>query len=258
MAHCAMNVALYGDVSRWAMTERNRAACDRTRDHFQIGPSSLSCSDRGLTWNINEIANPLPRRLHGQVFADMGQGWHPDVFSLTADAAHRWGPLQARARVQVRFERPALKWEGWAYIDSNEGDEAIHEGFSDWDWSRAHLADHTTAVLYDVRSPGMDAQNSQVLAMRFTPGQGPERFNAGIRQSLGKTAWGIQRHSFREGSKPTRLEASLEDTPFYARSVIRATMLGEDVVAMHETLDARRFASPWVQSLLPWRMPRRA
>jgi hypothetical protein len=25
---------------------------------------------------------------------------------------------------------------------------------------------------------------------------------------------------------------------------------------MHETLDARRFASPMVQAMLPWRMPR--
>ena len=257
MAHCALNVALYGEVSRWAMTERNRAACDRDRDYFQIGPSSVSCTDIGLSWKVNEIANPLPRRLKGEVFADMGKGWHPDVFSLTSDAAHRWGPLQPRARVRVRFEQPALDWEGWAYIDANEGDEAINEGFNDWDWSRAHLADHSTAVLYDVRSRDMNAQSSQVLALRFAPGQRPEPFSAGIRQSLGKTAWGIERHSFGDASHLTRLEQTLEDTPFYARSVIRANMLGQDVIAMHETLDARRFASPWVQALLPWRMPRR-
>jgi carotenoid 1,2-hydratase len=29
------------------------------------------------------------------------------------------------------------------------------------------------------------------------------------------------------------------------------------VHAVHETLDLRRFASPWVQVLLPFRMPRR-
>jgi len=50
---------------------------------------------------------------------------------------------------------------------------------------------------------------------------------------------------------------TLEDTPFYARSMVQAQLCGEEVVAMHETLDARRFASPLVQALLPWRMPRR-
>jgi carotenoid 1,2-hydratase len=104
----------------------------------------------------------------------------------------------------------------------------------------------------------MEPQSSNILALRFASGEKPEAFSPGVRQSLGRTAWGIHRHSFREGEKATRLEESLEDTPFYARSVIRATMLGHDVVAMHETLDARRFSSPWVQSLLPWRMPRQA
>ncbi|MEY3476912.1 MAG: Acyclic carotenoid 1,2-hydratase, partial [Pseudomonadota bacterium] len=240
------------------MTERSHAVCHRDQDHFQIGPSSLSCNDEGLVWKIDEIANPIPRRLQGEVFVHMGKAWQSDVFSLTADASHRWGPLQPRARIKVRFERPALQWEGWAYVDANEGDEPINQGFSDWDWSRAHLPDHSTAVLYDVRSPGMEPQSSNILALRFASGEKPEAFSPGVRQSLGRTAWGIHRHSFREGEKATRLEESLEDTPFYARSVIRATMLGHDVVAMHETLDARRFASPWVQSLLPWRMPRQA
>ena len=30
------------------------------------------------------------------------------------------------------------------------------------------------------------------------------------------------------------------------------------VPAVHETLDARRLRAPWVQTLLPFRMPRRA
>jgi carotenoid 1,2-hydratase len=50
---------------------------------------------------------------------------------------------------------------------------------------------------------------------------------------------------------------SLEDTPFYSRAVLDATLCGERVVAMHETLDLRRLRSPIVQAMLPWRMPRR-
>jgi carotenoid 1,2-hydratase len=49
----------------------------------------------------------------------------------------------------------------------------------------------------------------------------------------------------------------LEDTPFYARAVLDARVCGEPVVAMHETLDVDRLATRAVQSMLPFRMPRR-
>jgi carotenoid 1,2-hydratase len=49
----------------------------------------------------------------------------------------------------------------------------------------------------------------------------------------------------------------LEDTPFYARSVIRAQLCGETAIGMHESLSLDRFASRYVQWMLPFRMPRR-
>ena len=45
---------------------------------------------------------------------------------------------------------------------------------------------------------------------------------------------------------------TLEDTPFYTRSQI----LTEAGSFMHESLDLTRFCQPWVQFLLPFRMPR--
>jgi carotenoid 1,2-hydratase len=51
---------------------------------------------------------------------------------------------------------------------------------------------------------------------------------------------------------------TLEDTPFYNRNVVATQIGGERLTAMHESFDARRFAAPWVQALLPFRMPRRA
>jgi len=48
----------------------------------------------------------------------------------------------------------------------------------------------------------------------------------------------------------------LEDAPFYARAELRTRLFGEDGHAVHETLDADRFAARWVKLLLPWRMPR--
>ena len=60
-------------------------------------------------------------------------------------------------------------------------------------------------------------------------------------------------------ARPARLPASrdisvrtLEDTPFYTRSQVRVD--GHEF--MHESLDLRRFRQPWVQFLLPFRMPR--
>ena len=50
----------------------------------------------------------------------------------------------------------------------------------------------------------------------------------------------------------------LEDTPFYARSLLATTLLGEPVTAVHESLSMLRFRQRWVQYLLPFRMPRRA
>ena len=51
--------------------------------------------------------------------------------------------------------------------------------------------------------------------------------------------------------------AVLEDTPFYARSRVATRLMGEDCVMMHESLSLDRFARPWIQAMLPFRMPRR-
>jgi carotenoid 1,2-hydratase len=58
------------------------------------------------------------------------------------------------------------------------------------------------------------------------------------------------------GGDPHQLVRTLEDTPFYARSLIEATIDGEHGRGLHESLDMRRFTQPWVQTLLPFRMPR--
>jgi carotenoid 1,2-hydratase len=50
------------------------------------------------------------------------------------------------------------------------------------------------------------------------------------------------------------VEQTLEDTPFYARSVLRSSAASGAI--MHESLDLDRFKSAWVRALLPFRMPR--
>ena len=55
---------------------------------------------------------------------------------------------------------------------------------------------------------------------------------------------------------PARVQQTLEDTPFYVRSVLEAGVLGERVTAVHETLHIPRLVSTAVQGMLPFRMPR--
>jgi carotenoid 1,2-hydratase len=40
--------------------------------------------------------------------------------------------------------------------------------------------------------------------------------------------------------------------------VLSSRLLGEEVNAVHESLSLDRFRTRWVQTLLPFRMPRRA
>ena len=50
---------------------------------------------------------------------------------------------------------------------------------------------------------------------------------------------------------------TLEDAPFYARSLVASQLLGKPVIAVHESLSLTRFRAAWVRMLLPFRMPRR-
>jgi carotenoid 1,2-hydratase len=75
---------------------------------------------------------------------------------------------------------------------------------------------------------------------------------------LSRSRWGLKRMQRSESVPATRVRQTLEDTPFYVRSVVDAQLLGEPVVAMHETLHVPRLVSLPVQVMLPFRMPRRA
>jgi carotenoid 1,2-hydratase len=165
--HCALNVVLYTPgQKRWTMTERGAGHVTRERDSFRIGPSHVRWTGRALVIDIDEVATPLPRRVRGRVTVHP-QGLSPFVAALDSRGAHRWGPIAPCARVEVEMAAPSLSWKGHAYIDSNEGDEPVDRGFTEWDWQRATLADGSTAVLYDVRQTG--GRGDRVIATRFQP-----------------------------------------------------------------------------------------
>jgi carotenoid 1,2-hydratase len=195
---------------------------------------------------------PIPQRVRGRVRV-WPKGLCGFQAALDDGGRHRWGPIAPCARVEVELDKPGARWSGHAYLDSNEGDEPIDKPFTDWDWSRAELKDGSTAVLYDVRQKrGAD----RLIARRFTPDGRAEAFDAPPRQSLPRTSWRIARSMRSDGDEPARVEKTLEDTPFYARSVLDSGLFGQRVTSIHESLSLPRVVSTPVRMMLPWRMPR--
>ena len=252
LQHCALNVALYGTGGkRWALTERSGRAVQRDRESLTIGPSALSWDGDALTVRIDEITSPVPSRLRGTVrlypAALPGQG-----FALDPAGRHRWTPIAPCARVEVVLERPSLRWSGAAYFDANAGSEPLEAGFRSWDWSRAGVRDET-AVLYEaVREDG----STHLLALRFDPHGGVQPFDAPPPVRLPQTRWRVARGTRADAGHAAAVVETLEDTPFYARSLLRTRLLGEGATAVHESLSLERFSAGWVQALLPFRMPR--
>jgi carotenoid 1,2-hydratase len=248
-----MNVALYGDVGkRWAMTERGRAGLTRTADTLTIGPSRAAWEGDALVLDIDEVTVPLPSRLKGRV------RFRPAVltgasFALDAAGWHRWFPVAPFGRIEVDFERPGLSWRGAGYLDSNRGEAPLARDFARWDWSRAATRDGA-AVLYDVeRRDGTDLS----LALAIGHDGAVAGFEPPPRVKLPGTGWRIARGTRTEAGSAAAVAATLEDTPFYARSLVSHRLHGEDVRSVHESLSLDRFASPVVQMMLPFKMPRR-
>ena len=250
--HCALNVALYGRNSKhWTLTERTRTDLHRDANAIRIGPSRLAWDGQELTAFIDEVTSPIPSRVTGKVRisprALVGR-----AYALDPDGRHHWHPVAPSARIEVTMDRPGLTWSGDAYFDSNFGDEPLEAAFASWDWTRARIGDKT-AVLYDV-APRRSEPAS--LALLFDSEGEVETITAPPRAALPGTFWRVPRVARSDNGDP-RLVKTLEDTPFYARSLVSASLLETGTVGVHESLSLDRFANPVVRAMLPFRMPRR-
>jgi carotenoid 1,2-hydratase len=204
---------------------------------------------------IDERAAPLPYPVRGQVrlypLAITERDFVLD--GPAGDGRHLWWPIAPRSRIEVEMHAPRLAWRGTGYFDMNAGSEPLERGFRSWDWSRAD-GDGASLILYDTR--GSDGA-SRALALRADDQGRVEDFTPPPASPLPKTAiWRVQRATRSDVDGPARVSRTLEDTPFYARSMVNSRLRGRPVLGMHESLSLERFASPWVQVLLPFRMPR--
>jgi carotenoid 1,2-hydratase len=249
MRHCAMNVALYGKHKRWAMTERSSGSVQRGTDFLSIGPSMMSWDGSELTVRIDEMAVPLPRRIRGTIRL-RPSAIETRTIALDTAGHHRWRPIAPCARAEVAFDEPGTSWSGQAYFDTNNGDRPLETDFIRWDWSRTRVPGGTV-ILYDV----VRRDSPLALAMRYDDAGGIKDFVAAAAISLPPTRWQLPR---RISAASPSLSKTLEDTPFYSRSLINAEMFGDSVTAIHESLALDRFTAPWVQAMLPFRMPRRS
>lgn len=251
LAHCAINVALYGPGGRWSMTERGSSAVTREPARLRIGPSGLDWNGEALEIDVREWAVPVPRPLRGRIRV------HPTIVNsesleLDPDGRHRWTPAWPAARVELDFEQPELGWRGSGYFDHNTGTEPLERCFESWSWSRA-MTRRGPVILYDTRNcRGVD----QAHALHFDASGRLSKLDSPAPVLLPRSRWGIARPTRSEDGQ-ANVVATWEDTPFYARSLVKTRLLDEPVSAVHESLCLRRFSSPWVQLMLPFRMPRK-
>ncbi len=234
------------------MTERGIASVDRTPTHIVIGPSRVALEGERLMIEINEWTAPLPRRLTGTITIDLGPVFHAS-HRLDLQGRHHWQPIAPLAEASVSFDRPELHWKGRAYVDMNTGSEPLEAGFQSWTWSR-QTNGASMRILYDVE---LRDGIQRGLALEYRKDGSILPLDPEPVQRLPGTGWRVARSTRAPAWAPARIVQTLEDTPFYSRSLLGFDGGGSEAKAVNESVDLDRFASRWVQMLLPFKMPRR-
>jgi carotenoid 1,2-hydratase len=233
------------------MTERGAAQVEREQSILCIGPSTLCWTGDVVQIAVDEVCAPLPRRVRGSIRV-IPMALCDRSFTLDAAGLHRWSPIAPCARVEVRLSDPALAWSGIGYFDSNSGAEPLEDAFATWSWSRAsHVG--RSLVLYDVAARD---STPRAMALEFDSQGAIRDCEIPPLVRLPATGWRLRRSTRAEPGQDARLVRTLEDGPFYSRSLLSTSLRGVPAPAIHESLSLDRFRSQWVQCLLPFRMPR--
>jgi len=250
--HACINVALYGKGWRWTMTERGQKQLHQSPDLLKVGPSSFSWEKDHLVITFDEYSIPHFDRVQGTVKV------FPEYISdiecnLLPDDSHIWRPFAPTSRIEVEINKPGWNWNGHGYFDANFGTNALEKDFSYWTWGRFPTSDGSIAF-YDAIPRNSNPlnlalhfkKNGQVQQIKAPPPIAP------MRRSL----WLVKRNTRSDaGFKPRQVKHML-DTPFYTRSAVETSIMGERVIGVHEALDLNRFANPALKPLLAVKAPR--
>jgi carotenoid 1,2-hydratase len=245
----AMNVAVRaGGQSCWALTERGSNAVGRCRDRLTIGSSTMAWEGEHLVVRVDERSAPWGSPIRGTIRLTPA-ATSDLVVDLDPCGIHTWSPQIPIARVEVELDEPRVRFQGTGYFDMNRGSGALEDTFASWSWSRVTSGERI-AVAYDVTM-----RDGSERARSFTRQRGGELVEgkADGLVELRPTRFGLPRSARSDGS-PIEVVKTIEDGPFYARSVVRTTLGGESALGMHETISLDRFRSAWVRFLVPFRM----
>lgn len=234
--------------SAWAFTEARPGTIDRSAHVFALSGSRLERSAGALVVHLDERTAPWGRPLRGRVRVELEDG-APAPLALDHAREHQWWPVGAKAKAEVELDAPAVRFRGSAYHDCNFGSVPLEDTFASWNWSRTEVGDDV-CIVYDVCERDGTAAP---MGLRIAPG-GVEPLRAEIPNALPRGSWGVERATRCHGE--ASVVRTLEDTPFYTRSLLRTTFDGRPTVTMHESLSMTRFVRPWVQFLLPFRLRR--
>ncbi len=247
--YCALNVGIYSrGQQRWVLNEYDATQIERDARRFRLGSSELHFDGDALHIAIDERAVPLPRRVRGHIRVEP-KSRTEGPFTLHEAGQQHWWPFAPSAKVELDLSAPSLRWTGQGYFDTNAGARPLQDCFTDWHWSRRH-DHHGTHITYQTRDCD---QKTRELALLIDADGTIEKRELPPVQQLPKGLWRMTR-PIASGPAP-RLVRSLEDTPFYTRSVV-ATPDAGPALTMHESLSLERFVQPWVQRLLPFRTRR--
>jgi len=244
----AMNVCVYGRRARWwALDEHTLHPRAMTRTAIEIGTSAMTCEGDRVVVHINERTTPARRALRGRITFD------PVVrtsfaHELDDDGAHLWWPVAPRGRFVVDLDAPRMRFSGFGYHDANAGDVPLESTFTSWCWSRAHLQGDRTLVAYDAR----DRQARVMRRAWIVSSRGELEPTSIATRGVRATRWFRMPREVR--ADRAHAIRTLEDTPFYARSLLELDVLGEKTTAMHESLSLARFRSRLVRRMLRYRM----
>ena len=206
-----------------------------------------------MTVRFEEQTAPLPGRISGVVRIHPRTLGEDKPFVLDTKGRHRWGPIAPIARAEVEIQQPGnVRWNGLAYVDTNAGSEPLEDGFSSWNWCRTTTKERMIVTYDSVRR---DASRHIIQHVFHADGR-TDKVEPLVERSLNRTHWGLSRTMRVDPHTPARLIRTLEDTPFYSRSEVRGSYLGEYAHGVHESLSLDRWKTRIVQFMLPYRMRR--